>query len=150
MKCNWIQAIFGGGLKCDSKSDFYRCISVKPCGRSNWISKCLSPHSQRGTQRQRQIQSDGSASEWLSRIHAATSRMVWKTTQRTTATWHRDCSEGEMMNHIFLMLLCWKAASPAYVVTETHKSLTNNSADSLSERSDLRNKSDLPAVWTKP
>ncbi len=30
------------------------------------------------TQRQHKIQSDGSASEWLSRIHAATGRVVWE------------------------------------------------------------------------
>ncbi len=67
------------------QSDFRRCVSVSDF-------KVSFTHSQRDTQRQHQIQSDGGASERLSRTHAATSRAG---TQRTTKC---DCLEGEMMD----------------------------------------------------
>lgn len=49
------------------------------------ISKChfFVVHLQRGRQRQHQVQSHKGASEGLSRIHAAASRVVWNTTHRT-------------------------------------------------------------------
>ncbi len=78
---NRIQATFGGGLKCDSNLISTDASKSGRSGGSNRISKCPLCHSQRDTQQQQQhqIQSDGIAWEWLSRIHAATSRVVWRT-----------------------------------------------------------------------
>ncbi len=70
-------------------TDFYRCVSV----RTRWslisdFKKCFLHHFSQDTQQQRQIQSDVSAWELPRRIHAATSRAVWRTTQRTV--WRRS------------------------------------------------------------
>lgn len=82
-------------------------VSQSGCSRhSNWISKCHVHYLQCDTW-QHQIQSDGSASRLrLSGVREEFYTMIWQC----------DCLDGRDDGSSFLMLLCWKAASPAYVV----------------------------------
>ncbi len=112
---NQIQATFGGGLKCNSNG------ITADAWRREWTSKCFSRHSQHDTQRQRQIQSDGGASERLSRIHAATSRAVCR------------ASSAYVVTNAYIVTTVTHAGRLVMSgYTNPIRSLANNSADSLS------------------
>ena len=75
-----------------------------------------------------QVQSHRTASEWLSRIHAATSRAIWRQ-QRTIVQLKKNgllhvstlwLFTGEDDGSPFLMLLCWKSAPPLHIITDTY------------------------------
>ncbi len=134
-------------------------LSLDALAHLNQISKCLLRHSQCNTQRRCQIHSDGSA------MYTSLCRWVCLVRRRVL---HRNLTAGLFGGRddgsAFLMLWSWRAASPAYVVTDAYIVTTATCADrsvmaghtnpiwSLANDSeeDLRNKFDLPAVWTKP
>ena len=147
------------------KSDFYKCVSVQTLLKliSDFKMYFLSLHNKSREMEAHQNGSEQSGEEDNTERHSIKINCLlcgW------IAWLFAEWGGGS----IFLRIQRWKATSLAYVatvayavatatnddelVTPGHKnqtySLTNYSGDAPSFRSDLGNKSDLPADWTRP
>lgn len=154
---NTFNAIFALVWKCNSNQISTKVLQSGRSGHSNGISKCLLCHSTVSTTQWRhQIQSDGSASEWLSRFYAATSDMEdrgqesvdrhWNELSAPQARWKSTISHAlciEKTCHHWCCYWCQRCYHSRKVgiksgYTNPIWSLANNSAQSQCQISDLK------------
>ncbi len=108
---NWIQATFGGGLKC-------RCISTDAShsGRSYWISKCLC-HLLLHSEAHLDCSIEHHNVYQPVKLRCRTPLLLSLSgvmEEFCNATWQHDCLKDQMNNLHFSFFPCWKVTSPAY------------------------------------